>query len=300
MLTVTIDNPPNNFLGAATIGELAGVVASLEHDSSIGALVITSAVEGVFISHADVGEIVAGTGPASVELPRPIAAGVLRTQSALERVPGGRAALRKTPAAGMSGLLEFHSLLAAIQRLDKVVIASINGRCMGGGSELALACDIRIMADGPYVLGQPEICVGIIPGGVGTQRLPRAVGHARALELMLEGRPVTPVEALDIGYVNHLVAPTELVAFTAEVAQRLSRRPAGAVAAIKHAVNGDPALERGLRDERTAFLAVASTKSAREAMRAYLDQLDALERRGVEFTPEALDSWLAGTAFDFT
>ena len=94
-----------------------------------------------------------------------MARGLLRTQGAIEHLPGVRSVLAQSPTAGLSVLLQFHQTCALIQRLDKVVIAAINGTAMGGGSELALCCDIRIMADGDFALGQPEICVGIIPGG---------------------------------------------------------------------------------------------------------------------------------------
>ncbi|UGT61819.1 enoyl-CoA hydratase/isomerase family protein [Nocardia asteroides] len=300
VLLVKMDNPPHNFLTGAVMDELHALFASLRGDRSVGAVILTSAVEGVFVSHYDVGEILAGVEAAPLTVPRKVAGGLLRAQSAMEAVPGGRVASGKTPAAGVSSLLRYHQTCSLIQSLDKVVVAAINGRAMGGGSELALACDIRIMADGEFELGQPEICVGIIPGGGGTQRLPRAVGHARALELMLEGRPVYPDEALALGYVHRVVPPHELAREAMETATRLARRSPEAVGAIKRAVNGDPALAKGLHAERAEFLAAGSTKAARAAMRAYLDHLDALDTAGEPMTPESFTPWLEGTAHDFT
>ncbi|NMN95189.1 enoyl-CoA hydratase/isomerase family protein [Antrihabitans stalactiti] len=301
VLTAIIDNPPHNFLTAGAMDELHELLLGLQDDNSIGAIVLTSALDGIFISHFDVAEISAGTeGLPEVAVSRSAASATLRMQSALERIPGARNAIGKTPAAGVSGLLRFHETCALIQSIDKVVIAAINGRALGGGSELALSCDIRIMADGEFQIGQPEVLLGIIPGGGGTQRLPRAVGPARALELMLDGRPILPAEALEIGYVNYVVAPSEFAEFVGATAQRLARRPRAAVAAIKHAVNGDQALAKGLHTERSAFLAVGSTKAARGAMKAYLAHLDGLEARGEQLTPETLQAWIDGTAFDFS
>ena len=298
VLTVTINNPPHNFLTTAMMAELREALTSVEHDPTIGAVVLTSALDGVFITHADVSEILGGSDDFSVAISPAVARGLLRTQGAIERIPGVRSALAQSPAAGLSLLLQFHQTCALIQRLDKVVIAAINGTAMGGGSELALCCDIRIMADGDFALGQPEICVGIIPGG-GTQRLPRAVGHARALELMLDGRPVYPAEAKAIGYVHHVVAPDDFTSFVSETAHRLARRPAAAVAGIKRTVNGDAALSRGLANERAAFIASVSTKQARATMRAYLDRLDELDARGEALDADALQPWLQGTAYQF-
>ena len=301
VLTVTIDNPPHNFLTTDIMDEWHDVLVSVQDDRTVGAIVLTSALDGIFISHFDVSELVGSTdGLAGIAFPQALASGTLRVQSALEAVPGARAALGKTPISGVSGLLRFHETCALMQRMDKVLIAAINGRSLGGGSELALACDIRIMADGPFQIGQPEILIGIIPGGGGTQRLPRAVGAARALELMLDGTALSPADALHMGYVNHVVPVAEFDDFVTETAHRLSRRSAAAVAAVKRSVNGDPALAKGLHAERSAFLSTLSTKSAREAMRAYLDHLDRLEADGREFSVETLEPWIEGTAFDFS
>ncbi|MBB3036696.1 enoyl-CoA hydratase/isomerase family protein [Hoyosella altamirensis] len=300
VLTVTLTNPPLNFLTGSIMDELYELFLSLDKDHSVGAVVLTSGVKDVFISHYDVGEILHGVEAAGVELPAAVAGSVLRAQSAIEHVPGARQLMGRTPAQGTQSLLRYHQTCALMQRLNKVFIAAINGRALGGGSELALACDIRIMADGPYQIGQPEICVGIIPGGGGTQRLPRAVGHARALEIMLEGRPLSPDEAREIGYVHHLVEPERLLEFAAETAERLARRSPAAVKAIKHAVYGDPSLASGLHRERAEFVAAGSTKEARAAMRAYLEFLDQLEERGEDISEENFAPWIEGTAFDFT
>ncbi|MFH5211077.1 enoyl-CoA hydratase/isomerase family protein [Antrihabitans spumae] len=300
VLTATISNPPYNFLTGEIMKELHELLLEINGDRSIGTVVLASDLDGIFISHFDVRELaVAPDVPMDQGVPHAVASGTLRLQGVIEQIPGARNALSKTAAAAVSDLLHFHETCALMQRIDKVLIASINGRALGGGSELALACDIRIMAQGPFQIGQPEVLIGIIPGGGGTQRLPRAIGHGRALELLLEGRPLSPMEALDIGYVNHVVAPGDLVEFTNITAHRLSRRSNDAVAAIKRTVNGDASLAKGLRAERSAFLSTVSSKSARTAMRAYIDHIDALEAAGEDLSIESLGQWLDGTAYDF-
>ena len=163
--------------------------------------------------------------------------------------------------------------LVALEDLPKVTIAAINGFALGGGCELALACDLRFAADDAQ-LGQPEILLGIIPGAGGTQRLPRLVGPARAKELIYSGRRVAADEALSIGLVD-LVAPSEGVYERAvEHARRYARGPTKALAAAKAAVNaaarGD--IREGLELERAVFCDLFGTEDQKEGMRAFLEK----------------------------
>lgn len=301
VLTVTLNHPPYNFLNIEILDELYELLARVADDSSIGSVVITSAIDGIFISHHDVAELLASSeAVGNLSLSPALAGAALRAEATAERVPGVRAAMTRTLASGAVTISRYHQLAALMNRMDKVVIAAINGRALGGGSELALACDIRFMADGDFEIGQPEICLGLIPGGGGTQRLPSAVGRARALELILEGELLTPRQAQQIGYVNRVVAPDELMAEAHATAARLARRSPAAVAAAKRAVYRTAETARGLHAEGSQVLAVATTPAARRAMRAYLDHLDALEQAGQEMTAAALASWVDGTAIDLT
>ena len=169
----------------------------------------------------------------------------------------------------------FHATLNRLGATGAVWIAAINGAAMGGGCELSLACDLRLISAGG-ILGQPEILLGFPPGGGGTQRLSRLIGRARALEIILEGRPVEAEEALAIGMVNRIVEPEELLAVAVETAQRLARRPKAAVGGCKRAVleGGSMSLDAGLKVEQAEFLATLGSDPARRAMAAYVEHIE--------------------------
>jgi enoyl-CoA hydratase/carnithine racemase len=301
VLTVRLANPPRNFMTGRMVGELAALIDRLEGDRSVGAIVVTGAPDDVFITHYDVAEIAGAAGALSATFSPGQAAGGLRAVGAARRVPGMRNAIARTPAAGVSALLEIHDLFVRMNRLDKVVIAAINGLATGGGCELALACDLRYMADGDGRIGQPEIALGIIPGGGGTQRLTRAVGTPRALELMLEGTLLSPAEALDAGLVHRVIARERLLADAQATAERLARRSPATVGALKHAVyeGGSTSLGAGLHIERAGFLATASTSAARRAMTVYADEVKRSGEAAIA-DPDRYQSWLDGTAVDLT
>jgi enoyl-CoA hydratase len=155
--------------------------------------------------------------------------------------------------------------------MPKAVIAAINGDCMGGGYELSLACDFRLAADGPYQIGLPEAVLGILPGGSGTQRLPRLVGRGKALEVMLFGNVYSPRDAERMGMVNRVLAPDTLMAFAMGWARTLAKRSPRAVGAIKRAVylGADLPLAEGLYIERAEMRDVMCTEDARTTMNAY-------------------------------
>ncbi|MFC9437337.1 enoyl-CoA hydratase/isomerase family protein [Nocardia sp. NPDC057030] len=304
VLTAWLDNPPYNFLTSDIMSALADLLTALERDTRTRAVILTSAVEDVFVSHYDVAEILAGAEASPVTLTRRAAAAALHTSRAADRIPGGQAALAHAGAGGVADLRRYHEVCRRMRDSDKVFVAALNGRTLGGGCELALSCDIRLMADGPYEIGQPEILVGIIPGGGGTQMLTRVLGAARALELCLEGTPITPTRAHEIGLVHRLVAPADLLGEARTTAARLARRSPVAVAALKRAVyaGGSESLEQGLHIERTGFLETSSTATAQRAMRRYLDEIREVESSGGDlaaFVAERLPRWAEGSVTDF-
>jgi enoyl-CoA hydratase/carnithine racemase len=167
----------------------------------------------------------------------------------------------------------FQDVFTRLERLPKVTIAAINGFALGGGCELALACDLRIAADNTQ-LGQPEILLGVIPGAGGTQRLPRLVGVGRAKELIYSGRFVPAEEALAIGLVNEVVAPDEVYRRAVELATTYANGPRVALQAAKDAIqNGiDADMTTALLLERQAFAALFASEDQKIGMKSFVEE----------------------------
>jgi len=297
VLTIRLNNPPQNFFTNQMVEDLISVVSKLEKDSSVGAVIITGALDDVFIAHFDLREIYA---PGTPKISFNQSNSILKTIGALNSVPGVGKILEKTPAGDVVGYLEFHELFQRMHCLDKVFIAAINGFAMGGGCELALGCDIRLMADADYQIGLPECLMGIMPGAGGTQRLPRIIGQSRALELMLEGRGLSPKEALDIGLIHHVIKPELLLEEAQKTAERLARRSPITVSQIKKAVyqGGSGTIENGLAMERAGFIHLASTKPAKRAIKAFLKDTSDLENLTPSQYFSIVEKWQEGKVVD--
>ena len=245
---VTIDSPPMNLLGGELFGEIDACTRELEADDSVRVAVFRSADPDFFIAHGDVEGIVQmpeRERPEPVELPF--------THTALER-------LRKMP---------------------KVTIAQVEGFARGGGSEFALACDMRFAALGKAVFGQPEVALGILPGAGGTYRLTRLVGRARACEIVLGCDDFSAEEAERLGWVNRALPPGTVGAYVERLARRIAGFPAKAIAqakAVMDAAGEDVAA--GLLAEQAAFERLMAGGSERvPRMRRFLD-LGCQTRRG--------------------
>jgi enoyl-CoA hydratase len=300
VLVARLDHPPRNFMTTAMVHELEALCRDLESDRSVGAIVLTGAPPGVFITHFDVEEIRRGTQRVGATVSATQAGGGLRAVGAAQRIPGARGLLERSPVGGMSALLRIHDVFLRMNRLDKVFVAAINGLALGGGCELALACDVRLMATGDHRIGLPEVTLGIIPGAGGTQRLARALGPSRALEMMLEGRVLTPAEALEAGLVHRTIDPARLLDEAVETATRLARRSPAAVRALKEAVyeGGSKPLAEGLHVERAGFMAAASTPAAKRALAAYVEEVSSLGDAAPWQTDSLMARWQDGTAVD--
>lgn len=166
----------------------------------------------------------------------------------------------------------FHRTLNAIAAYPGFVIAAVSGYALGGGCELAMACDYRI-ASTKAVFGQPEILLGIIPGGGGTQRLPRLVGPSRAKEMMITGRQVKADEALRIGLADEVVEPDQLMTRARELADSIAVGATAASRIIKHVVDAgmDSTLEEGLRMELDGFVEVFGTEDSQTGVKSFLE-----------------------------
>jgi enoyl-CoA hydratase/carnithine racemase len=235
----TIDHPPINLFDAALIVDLDRFGQEVEADSEVRVVVIDSADPEFFIAHADVNLI--------LQLPR-------------------------DPQPAPTELSVFQAMVDRFRTMPKVTIAVIEGRARGGGSELVLAMDMRFAARGKALLAQPEVAVGIIPGGGGTQRLPRLVGRARALEIVLGCNDIDAELAERWGYVNRALAEDELRPFVDALARRIASFPAEAIAHAKAAVTAaEPDLVPGLLDEAHRFAQTLAAKETITRMERFLE-----------------------------
>ena len=230
---VTLDNPKVNALSQEVLAALHDVAEALIADPP-GAVVVTGG-ERIFAAGADISQF------------------------------GG-------PDEGRRIVLGFHRALDAVAAIPRFVIAAVSGYALGGGCELALACDYRIASE-RAVFGQPEVLLGIVPGGGGSQRLPRVVGNSRAKEMMITGRQVKADEALRIGLADEVVAPDELHARAFALAAEVAKGAVQAQAMIKRAVDTgtESNLTDGLLLERELFEAVFRTDDSRIGVKSFLE-----------------------------
>lgn len=234
--TIRLDRPPANALARPLSLELSEAALVVGGDPEVRAVVVWGG-ERIFAAGADIKTMV-GFGPEEI--------------------------------APDVGALE--QACRDLEAIGKPVIAAINGFALGGGCEVALACDFRVAAEDAK-LGVPEIRLGIIPGSGGTQRLPRLIGQGRAREMVFTGRHVDAEEALAIGLVDRVVAAADVHPAAIELARGYASGPTLAYAAAKRALaaaGGD--LERGLTVEREAFVPLFATHDQEEGMRAFLEK----------------------------
>jgi enoyl-CoA hydratase len=234
---VTIDRPEVlNALDAETMRQLVDALERLDADDACWAVVITGAGDRAFAAGADIREMAEAT---------PTSLSIANSFARWER----------------------------IRRIRKPLIAAVRGYALGGGCELAMACDLLVAAD-DAVFGQPEIKLGVIPGAGGTQRLTRALGKARAMEVILTGRNVPAREAEAHGLVTQLVPREATLSAALELAARIAAMPPLAVMAAKEAVNRafELPLEAGLEFERRNFFLLFGSDDQREGMAAFLDK----------------------------
>jgi enoyl-CoA hydratase len=236
---ITVNRPPvMNALNVATLIELRAVFEKLATSHDVRAIILTGVGEKSFVAGADIEEI-----------------------RDLDMISGKEFAAR--------GL----ALYSFIEKMRVPVIAAVNGYALGGGCELAMACHLRLAAE-TAKFGQPEINLGIIPGYGGTQRLPRLVGRARALDLLLTGRMITAPEALAWGLVNQVVPLAELLPAARKLAADLAAKPRLATAAILEAVDTglQLGLDQGLNVEEQLFSFICGTEDKTEGTRAFLEK----------------------------
>jgi enoyl-CoA hydratase/carnithine racemase len=236
--TITINNPPVNVISKTVREELSQCLDEIEADGSIRVIILTGAGRA-FMAGADI-----------KELPQ-------------FRVPGAIDDMRRV---GHKGTWQ-------LERMPQVTIAAINGLALGGGCELALACDMRVASEDAK-LGLPEINLGLLPGGGGTQRLPRLIGRPLAKELMFTGEPIGAQEALRIGLINKLAPPGQALALAQELARKIATKSGATLRLLKDAIDRgyEKSLEEGMAIEASAFDQTLQLEDSAEGIEAFLNK----------------------------
>lgn len=238
---VLIDNPPVNLMSSALFRSLAKVSVQLSEDDAVRVVVLRSANPEFFIAHFDVGAIL--------------------------DFPVDGEALEETELGGFDRMCETY------RTMDKVTIAELRGRVGGGGAELSAACDMRFGDSETFTWNQMEVPLGILPGGGGTQRIPRLIGLGRAMEVVLGANDIDAETAERWGFLNRSVSGAELTAHVDRLAKRIASFPRAAVREAKRSVRAsvDRNLEDGLKYESYLFQVLLRDSDAQPAMRQYLD-----------------------------
>lgn len=235
---VTINHPPVNALNKQVMDELEAAFVDLAEDGSVGAVIVTGAGEKAFVAGADISEFPSLNSANGEKLSR-------RGQLIFQRIAD----------------------------FPAPVIAAVNGFALGGGLELALACDIRVMTENAKV-GLPEVTLGIFPGYGATQRLPRFIAVGKAKELIFTGEMIDAAEAYRIGIADHLAAPGEALLKAKELAAKILKRGPLAVRLAKQAVNHglEQTLAQGQKTEALFFGMLCGTEDQKEGARAFLEK----------------------------
>lgn len=236
---ITLDRPPANSFETGFMRDLDAAIMVADDAADIKVIIVKSASEKFFSAGADIKAFHANDVAGNVEL-----------------------------------IHLSHQTLDKIAASQKVFIAAINGHALGGGLEVALACDLRFAAAGSYTIGLPEVTLGLLPGAGGTQRLSRLIGASRALELMITGERVSPENALQLGIVNRLFPAERLLYETETFARQLAEGATVAIGAIKKAVHlgANSEFRAGLALERDLMEMLFHTDDAQEGFAAFAEK----------------------------
>src|SRR3989441_9591792 len=236
---ITLDRPPANSYDKGFLDEVNASIDAARWDPEAKAILLRSGSEKFFSAGADVAWF---------------AKGDLDVQNAF--------------------VVCANEAMGKLESTPKVVVAAINGHCLGGGLEIALCCDFRVAAEGSYRIGLPEVTLGLLPGTGGTQRLPRLIGRQKALDLMLRGTTLSPAEALAAGIVDEVVSAGVLLDKALERTRAYATGPTYAIGQIKlAAVQGyGMRLDEGLKLEREALIRLFGSEDAREGVTAFVEK----------------------------
>src|SRR3990172_5118179 len=237
--TITLNRPPANSYDIEFMQALEGAIDAADGEPQVKAVILRSASDRFFSAGADI-----------------------------------KAFMANSTEANMAMIRTAHRALEKMALSPKVFVAAINGHALGGGLEMALACDLRFAGQGNYRLGLPEVTLGLLPGNGGTQRLPRLIGANKALEMMLTGETVGPEEAHRLGVVNKLFPADQLLEETEAYARKLASGAGAAIGKIKQAVyqGTDLPLREALALERELIEPLFNTEDAREGLKAFVEK----------------------------
>jgi enoyl-CoA hydratase/carnithine racemase len=259
IVTATVDNPPINIITLELYAELARLAVELEADGDALVFVLKSADPDFFLAHFDVGAIL--------------------------HFPVDKPAARVN-----SDNNAYHEMCERFRTMDKITIAQIEGRVGGGGSEISMSFDMRFGVVGKTIINQMEVPIGILPGGTGTQRMPRLIGRHRAIEVIIGGVDLDAETAERWGYLNRALPADQIDDFVTALARRIASFPPPAVRMAKQSINSaTKPLDEGLRDESFLFQSLLREESAQTSMKRFLEiggQTRAGELRVAELSAE--------------
>jgi enoyl-CoA hydratase len=293
VLVARVDGGPLGLFGTDLAEQLDALVDRADSDDNIRAVVFTGTHPDRFVSHAEVRWLQEG-GARVPSVGAKGASALARTAKGVNRAGGLQSLLGKTPLWPAVQLERLHETFLTMNRSGVIFVAALNGSALGLGAEFSWANDLRVMADRDIFIGQPEVLLGIMPGGGGTQRLTRLIGTHQSLVAILEGKPFTPAEALAHGAVDDVVPEDQVLARAIELAEHFGARPKGSVAAIKRSVyfGGSMSLTDGLHVERAEFLTTALSKVGQELMLDYMASTEATGELPL-YTPGVYEEALA-------
>lgn len=236
---ITLNRPPANSYEITFMQAMDAAIDAANSDDEVKAVIMRSASETFFSAGADIKAFTANS-----------------TEDNMKMVAVA------------------HKALGKMAESPKIFIAAINGHALGGGFEMALACDLRFAAEGEYRIGLPEVTLGLLPGNGGTQRLPRLIGTNKALELMITGKTLMPAEALALGMINNIFPADELMEQTEKFASRLASGATRAIGDIKKAVyrGMELNLQDGLALERELVGPLFDSSDAQEGLSAFVEK----------------------------
>ena len=276
VLVARIDGGPHALFDAALTKQLKELVDRADRDPNIHAVVFTGTHPDRFLSHSDVTWLQQG-GLGFPPINTRIAGIVSRMARLINKVPIVRTLAGMTRLKTLLQLDSFHATFLKMNASGTIFVAALNGSALAVGAEFAWACDLRIMADGDFVIGLSEVLLALTPGGGGSQRLPRLIGTQQSLVTILEGKPLTPAEALALGAIDEVVPQDKVLARAIERAEYLSLRSKQSIGAIKRSIyfGSSLSLEEGLQLEHAEFLVRDQSKEAQERMLAYIAATEA-------------------------